>query len=102
MTSEFYIEIVSSKHDIYMALCCHKMGNQEKYICLFHIFFSLCMKERTNERRKRERERDRWRKILLSRYELNTKGEKPFIGFSNQRFMNFMNEAIKKCMNEVS
>ena len=61
------------------------------------------MKERTNERRKREteRKRDRWREILLSRDGLNTKGGKAFIGFSNQWFMNFMNEVIKKCMNEV-
>ena len=38
--------------------------------------------------RGRESERVRWREILLSRYE---KSGKPFIGFSNQRFMNFMN-----------
>ena len=57
------------------------------------------MKERTNERRKREREINRWREIFLSCDGLNTKGGKPFIGFSNQRFMN---EVINKSMNEFS
>ena len=83
----------------------HKSDIQDKFVLLslcLHIYIYIYNGEKKiiDKKRKREREQGRERdkkdkRTCSSRNGLNTKSGKLFISFSNQRFMNFMNEVIK-------